>query len=305
MKQLIVLLAVAISLKVTAQKQVVITIDDLISNGPFRDLAHIQQVNRQVLDTALKYDVPVIGFVNEGKLFREGEEQDRKQILKDWLEAGMDLGNHTYSHPSLYNTPLDDYKEEVLKGGIYTSSVLEDAGSKMRYFRHPYLNTGPDSTTRASFEAFLAAEGYTIAPVTVESSDYVFNKLYANAVLEGDTAEMKVVGETYVSHTLRMFDWMEAVADTVVGRAIPHTYLCHVNPLNANYLGAIYQGLIDKGYEFITLEKALEDEAYSKTDYHIGQWGVSWLYRWDKGNVQKWLMTEPAIDPEILRKYQE
>lgn len=305
MKQYIVLLAVIFALQATAQKQVVITIDDLISNGPFKDLAHIQQVNRQVLDTALTYGIPAIGFVNEEKLFRGNEEADRKQILEDWLKAGMDLGNHTYSHPSLYNTPLEDFKAEVLKGGVYTSQLLEANGSQMRYFRHPFLNTGPDSTTRADFEYFLAQEGYIIAPVTVESSDYVFNKVYANAVLNSDTTEMKAIGEAYVAHTLKMFAWFEEVADSTLGREIPHTFLCHVNPLNADYLGAIYEGLQDQGYEFIKLEEALKDSAYDHVDYHIGKWGVSWLYRWDKGNVKKWLMAEPALDQEILDKYNE
>ena len=305
MKRLIVLLAAITSLKVAAQKQVVITIDDLISNGPFKNLAHIEHVNQQVLDTALKYNVPVIGFVNEAQVFRDYEETARKQILKDWLDAGMDLGNHTYSHPSLYNTPLEDFKEEVIKGGIFTTQLLEENGSEMRYFRHPYLNTGPDSTTRAEFELFLDQEGYIIAPVTVESSDYVFNKIYANAYLNGDSTQMKAIGKAYVAHTLKMFKWFEGVTDSTIGRQIPHTFLCHVNPLNADYLGAIYKALVDDGYTFINLEEALQDPAYSKTDYHIGKWGVSWLYRWDKGNVKKWLMSEPALDQEILDKYNE
>ena len=294
-----------LSLPAISQKQVVITIDDLISNGPFIDLAHIQQVNQQVIDTAVNYQVPAIGFVNEQKLHRKNEEVARKQILRNWLEGGLDLGNHTYSHPSFYNTPLEDFKNEVIKGEVFTSSLLEEYGSKMRYFRHPFLNTGPDSLTKVKFEQFLSEKGYIIAPVTVESGDYIFNKMYAKAVIEGDSSEMKAMGKAYVSHTLKMFEWYEGVANQTLGRAIPHIYLCHVNPLNADYLGEIYQGLKDKGYEFITLEDALKDPVYDNTDYHIGKWGVSWLYRWDEGKVKEWLMAEPEIAPEILKKYNQ
>ncbi|MBR08735.1 MAG: polysaccharide deacetylase [Rickettsiales bacterium] len=303
-KQLSIILTIA-ALSLQAQKQVVITIDDLISNGPFKDLQHIQLVNQQVIDTAVTYGVPAIGFVNEGKLYRNNEEEARKQILRNWLNAGLDLGNHTYSHPSLYNTPLEEFKQEVIKGQEFTTELLQEYGKEMRYFRHPYLNTGPDSATKASFEVFLTQNGYEVAPVTVESGDYIFNKLYANAVLEGDSSEMMAIGKAYVEHTLKMFDWYEQVSEQTIGRPIPHIYLCHVNPLNADNLGAIYQGLKDKGYEFIDLEEALKDPAYQRTDYHIGKWGVSWLYRWDEGKVKEWLMAEPEVDPEILRKYNQ
>lgn len=305
MKKLATFLLSLIGIAAFAQKQVVITIDDLISNGPFKDLKHIQTVNQQVIDTALAYAVPAIGFVNEEKLYRNNEEAARKQILRNWLDAGLDLGNHTYSHPSLYNTPLEEFKQEVIKGEEVTTILLQEYGKEMRYFRHPFLNTGPDSLTRASFEAFLSQKGYEIAPVTVESSDYVFNKLYAQAVLNGNSTEMKAMGEAYVKHTLKMFDWFGQVTDQTIGHEIPHIYLCHVNPLNADYLGAIFRGLKDRGYEFVALEEALEDPVYRKTDYHIGQWGVSWLYRWDKGKVKQWLMAEPEVDSEILKKYNQ
>ncbi|MEQ8469798.1 MAG: polysaccharide deacetylase family protein [Marinoscillum sp.] len=287
------------------QKQVAITIDDLISNGPHKDLEHIEAVNEKIIQTAKSFDITAVGFVNEEKLNRDGQRDRRVQILKNWLDAGMDLGNHTYSHPSLYKTPLGEFKEEVIKGEVVTKRLLEEKGSSMRYFRHPFLNTGPDSLTKASFEQFLKDNHYTVAPVTVESSDYVFNKIYANAYLKGDTAEMRLVGQEYVEHTLKMFEWMESATDQVVGRPIPHIYLCHVNPLNADYLGDIYQGLKAAGYEFITLEKALEDPAYQKTDYHIGAWGLSWVYRWDKGKAKEWLQTEPGLSTEILEKYRQ
>ncbi|MEQ9306953.1 MAG: polysaccharide deacetylase family protein [Marinoscillum sp.] len=287
------------------QKQVAITIDDLISNGPHKVLEHIEAFNDKIIQTAQSCGITAVGFVNEEKLNRDGERDRRVQILKNWLDAGMDLGNHTYSHPSLYKTPLWKFKEEVIKGEIITKGLLEERGLKMRYFRHSYLNTGPDSLTKASFEQFLKDHKYTVAPVTVESSDYVFNKIYTNAYLNGDTSEMRLIGRQYVEHTLNMFEWMESATDQVVGREIPHIFLCHVNPLNADYLGEIYQRLEEAGYTFISLETALQDPVYQKTDYHIGAWGLSWVYRWDKGKAKEWLQTEPELSPEILDKYRQ
>ncbi len=58
--------------------------------------------------------MPVVGFVNEGKLFLEGETpadaEARIAVLKTWVDAGFELGNHTYSHRSLNRTPLEEFE---------------------------------------------------------------------------------------------------------------------------------------------------------------------------------------------------
>jgi hypothetical protein len=42
--------------------------------------------------------------------------------------------------------------------------LLAAHNMKLRYFRHPYLDTGRDLQTRRQAEAFLVARGYHIAP---------------------------------------------------------------------------------------------------------------------------------------------
>jgi hypothetical protein len=41
--------------------------------------------------------IPVIGFVNEGR--HQLEVSGLREILDMWLDAGAELGNHSYSHP--------------------------------------------------------------------------------------------------------------------------------------------------------------------------------------------------------------
>ncbi len=64
-----------------------------------------------------EHGIVATGFVNEGKLAVAGEWNARAAILEAWLDAGHDLGNHTYSHPSLYTTPLADFETDVVRGG--------------------------------------------------------------------------------------------------------------------------------------------------------------------------------------------
>lgn len=59
------------------------------------------------------------------------------------------------------------------------------------------------------------------------------------------------------------------------------------------------------GYNFVTLDKALEDEAYSEPDDYYLPFGVSWLYRWDftRGKVVDWSQDpEPDNNPVIKAK---
>src|SRR4051794_32354699 len=91
------------SLSITAQtkkssRSMVVTIDDL----PYvaidtDDLPSAQRATKEILRTLQKHSVPVVAFVNEGKLQVAGEVDSRIALLQQWVDAGMILGNHTYS----------------------------------------------------------------------------------------------------------------------------------------------------------------------------------------------------------------
>jgi len=54
-----------------------------------------------------------------------------------------------------------------VQGESVTRLLLDEHKMKLRYFRHPYLDTGRDLETRRHAEAFLIGRGYRIAPVTL------------------------------------------------------------------------------------------------------------------------------------------
>ena len=138
-------------------RTVAVTIDDLpVVRG--ESIEKRQRVTGCLLGTLTTFEIPAIGFVNEQKLGEPAAEPEEIALLEAWLDAGLDLGNHTYSHPSFFTTPLDVFEADVLRGGAVTTRLLRERGKRLRYFRHPYLNTGPDLETKAAFEAFLAQE---------------------------------------------------------------------------------------------------------------------------------------------------
>src|ERR1051325_6893315 len=132
-------------------KEVAVTFDDLPLNGPDIDLKRLRAMTVRLLAVIKAHNIPAVGFVNERKLYRMGEIDERVQILKLWLDAGLELGNHTYSHPSLQTTPLAEFEEDLMRGETVTRMLLERRGMKLRYFRHPFLRTGPTLEARAAF----------------------------------------------------------------------------------------------------------------------------------------------------------
>ena len=90
----------------------------------------------------------MIGFVNEGKLTVMGEGLDgqdaRLGLLRKWLAKGFELGNHTYSHQSLNEIPIEEFEADVVRGEPATAALLGSHGRKLRYFRHPFLQVGLD-----------------------------------------------------------------------------------------------------------------------------------------------------------------
>ncbi len=155
-------------------------------------------MTKKLLGSIRANRIPAIGFVNEERLHRPGEFNARVGILRMWLDAGLELGNHTFSHLDLQTTPLAAYEADVIRGQAVTARLLREKGMKLRYFRYPYLDVGPNLATRRAFERFLTSRGYRIAPVTIDSEGYMFAAVYARALARGDREASEHVAQAYL-----------------------------------------------------------------------------------------------------------
>jgi peptidoglycan/xylan/chitin deacetylase (PgdA/CDA1 family) len=158
----------------TPRREVCVTFDDLPVVGT-RDLAAQQEITRKLVHSITSNRVPAIGFVNENKLLDGGVEDERRvTLLQEWLNAGLDLGNHSFSHPDLHSTPLETFEADVVRGEATTRRLLNRRGKTLRYFRHPFLHAGRDLETQQQLAEFLASRGCPVAPVTIDNSDWIF-----------------------------------------------------------------------------------------------------------------------------------
>ncbi len=278
-----------------ADRRVAVTIDDLPRGGDGgpRDYASIRAMTEKLLAPFKEQKIPVIGFVNESKL----PAPELRKILDLWLDAGADLGNHTYSHANFYTTPLESFEREVIAGEPVTRAALEARGKKLEYFRHPFLNVGPNLETKQAFEKFLAGRGYTIAPVTLDSSDYIFALVYSYSALKA-----RIVHD-YVPYLAIIAQFFEQRAVEVAGHDIPQILLIHANQLNADEMPRILEMFRSRGYRFIPLSEALRDPAYALPDTFTGSGGFTWIHRWAMAKKLKFKTYEEEPPRWVLDEY--
>ena len=258
-----------------SNRTVAITFDDL----PWaRDVAYddaaLAAMTTRLVGQIRAAGMPAIGFVNEGKLERGS---GRDALLRRWVDAGLELGNHSYSHSSFWSTPRDSFQADVLRGEAVTTRLT---GKRPRFFRHPFLNTGPDVATKDAFERFLGEHGYRVAPVTLNNDDYLYALAYDRALARGDSAAMRRLGADYVRYMDTIFAHYEGVSRRVLGREPAQVLLLHANALNADYLDELAAMMRGRGYTFAPLERVLRDPAYQEPDRYAGRYGISWLERW-------------------------
>ncbi len=285
------MIALAFSLGATAstaqvERTVAVTVDDLPGNRAglvSLDLQHMRRTTQKLLEAFRRHDVPVVGMVNTRQLLLQGEPKaaarERLAIVEMWTAAGHEIGNHSHSHPDFNTTPRIDFQADVQRAEEEMARHLGTA-KRMRFFRHPFLHVGLELEKRRAFESWLTEAGYTIAPVTMDNDEYMYAAAYASALRQGERDLARRLADDYVRYMEQSIEFWERVEQHVVGRPIRHVLLLHVNDINADCFDRLAVMMKRRGYRFITLDEALEDEAYSLPDDWVGRWGLSWLHRW-------------------------
>ena len=257
-------------------RQVAITIDDLPrgGDGGQYDLAGVRALTKQLLRPFREQHVPVIGFVNAGR--SKLDPQGLQAILNLWLDAGAELGNHSYSHADINSVPLDDYTADITRGEAAIRQALAPRGKKLEFYRHPYLHTGPTQQIKKGLQNFLEQRGYRVAPVTLDDADYEFAVAYLQPELRSR------VRREYVPYMESIVEFFERRSVEVFGREIPQILLIHASAMNADLMPELLGMFRSRGYRFVTLTAALADPAYRSPEDYAGPGGFSWIHRWSK-----------------------
>lgn len=259
-----------------------LTFDDLPMTGSDGacDPAAAREITRKILAILAEAKAPAAGFVNAGRSCGEPAAALRDEVLNAWLDAGHDLGNHTWSHPDLERTSLEAYLGDVDRGAAPVDSLLRLRGRRLEWFRHPFLHAGDTPEKKAGLAAHLAASGWRVAPVTVDNQEWVYAYVYHVALARGDSLLAARVAGAYLDHIDDAFAYFEGRAEVVVGREVAQVLLLHANRLNADLLEPLLARIQARGYRFVALADAMEDPVYAREDPYVGRGGPSWIERW-------------------------
>jgi peptidoglycan/xylan/chitin deacetylase (PgdA/CDA1 family) len=284
-------------------RKIAITFDDLpavsVPASETCDLAALKANTAKLLVTLTSHSVPITGFVNEGRICKSLGPEALQSLLKLWLDAGAELGNHTFSHVDIDATTVDAYEADIVRGEAVTAKLLSERGRTLRYFRYPFLNTGRNQDTKSAVDSFLKKRGYTVAPVTIGSNEWMFAAIYADAKQRRDLATMKLVTDAYIPYMARVLGYFEHASSRLFGHEISQVILLHDNALNADSVDQLLAMLQSRGYRFVTLAEALEDPAYRTPDNYLGSDGFSCLLRWAQG--EQMLMAPRPAEPAAIR----
>lgn len=266
-----------------SENRIAVTFDDLPwvmdRNAPPADLA---EQHARLLAALQQACVPVIGFVNDGKLYQHDTlRPERMAMLEDWLRAGFELGNHTAWHSDLHAVGTRAFEADILDGERQLKPLLAQRGLAPRWFRHPFLRTGRSPEEKAAIDAFLAGHGYRTAPVTINSSEWVYALAYRKLLTNGgDAGTLARVKDAYVAYMLSKLSYYARRSDELLGYNVPQVMLLHANEINAASIPELVADIRARGYRFVSLEEATSDPAYARRDDYAGELGTSWIHRW-------------------------
>ena len=243
-----------------------------------------------------KHHAPAIGFVNEAQLQVDGEVDARIALLRAWIDSGMTLGNHTFAHVDYNAVSIQEYEDDIVRGEVVTRRLmLGRALSYQPYFRGPRTHTGNSPAKKHALEQFLKARGYTLAPHTVENSDFLFNRAYLLARRRNHVREEARIRRAYLDFTVAALSFAEQTSSRIFGRDIPQTFLLHSNAINADCLDQLIGLMEARGYRAISLDSAMADASYHSRDTLVTSLGPTWLWRWMKSKGMK---VSFSADPE-------
>jgi peptidoglycan/xylan/chitin deacetylase (PgdA/CDA1 family) len=256
----IVLMSIAafVAIDSAVAQEIALTWDDLPAHSSLPQGETRVEIGRKLIAAMKEAHLPpVYGFVNGVAIERE---PPSAPMLKEWRDAGFQLGNHTWSHMNRNTSTAPAWEEDLLKN----EPVLKEysADGDWHWLRYPFLSEGDTPEKRAEVRSFLAAHGYRIAAVTMSFGDYMWNEPYARCVAKSDTASITQLESSYLDAAAADADFRRAMAKALYGHDIPYVLLMHVGAFDARMLPRLLKLYRDKGFGFVTLEEAEKDQFY-------------------------------------------
>ena len=201
--------------------------------------------------------------------------EGNEKILENWLDAGYELGNHTYYHQISSELSAKNFGLSVMK----CDSLLREIGafdknSNPRWFRFPHLNGGDTFEQRKEFSLILNDLNYRVAPASADIHDYHFDQLLASEPIDDDPIRLgKIYGRYFKVATESIFHY-KRIIDASNGTDTPIIIFFHFGLASANKLSEILTYLDRHQTEWLDLSTACSHQLYRDLDTTYGHRGL-------------------------------
>ena len=238
---------------------VALTFDDLPAAGSLPPGA-----NRTKIATALTAELKAnhlqgsYGFVNGVKLEND---PDAQQALRVWVDAGMKIGNHTWSHPSISNGSAEAFEQEIDRNEAALAQYA--GGREWHWFRYPFLWEGETLEKRHAVRGYLSEHGYRVAQVTLDFEDYAWNDAYGRCSARQDEAAIAWLRQSYLENAAEYIRLGREEERIAFGHEIPNVLLLHATAFTTLMLPDLLEQLRKEGFRFASLAKVEGNAAYA------------------------------------------
>lgn len=248
-----------------------VTIDDF--NVHEETLVDARNRSQKILSALKKHKAKSALFV-VGKYIQNSADET---LLLNWQKDGHLIGNHTFSHKP-YNSrmSLEEETSEILKCEV----ILKKNSGFEKYFRFPMLAEGDISEKRDQLRSWLKLQGYKIASVTIDASDWYIDQRLREKLAINPKTDLKPYRDFYLAHIWDRSQYYNELSKKVLGREVKHTLLLHFNLLNALFLDDLLVMFESKGWNVIDAKNAFTDPIFDRLPNTIpsGQsliWGLA------------------------------
>ena len=238
---------------------VALTFDDVPAGGGLHlDETRVSIVARLINELKANHLRGIYGFVNGDGI---GDDPDLQQALRLWLAAGMNVGNHTFSHSSLDDTTAETYIHDI---AIDEPTLRNyDPIGDWHWFRYPYLEEGNTIQKRKAVRGWLLSNGYRIAQVTLNFQDDDWDDPYGRCLDKHDHAGVEWLEQSYMENAAEFIRLGREEQIVAFGHEIPNVLLLHETDFTTLMLPRLMKLLRSEGFRFVPIAKVERDPIYA------------------------------------------
>ena len=237
-----------------------LTFDDLPAAGALPSgMTRTQIATNLAAELNANHLAGTYGFVNASKMQNS---PDAQQALHTWLNAGMNIGSHTWSHPSLTSNTAEAFEHDIV---LNEPVLAEYAGARdWHWFRYPFLWEGDTLDKRHAVRAYLRDRGYKIARVALDFEDYAWNDAYGRCSAKQDATSIDWLKQSYLDAATEYIRLGREEQLIAFGHEIPNVLLLHETAFTTLMLPDLLDLLRKQGFRFTSLPEVEQDSAYAQ-----------------------------------------